>query len=130
MTLLHKILGFRVVFALLFLAPYVIASFFSVHVAYPDTLRIYKHDTQTLALCMRHDDVFKCTFDELQVDVRINDSYIFADTYEIWINNALQAVCYFVDDVVTYNDHLFDIAVIAQSYQILAASQSVCTKTD
>lgn len=65
---------------------------------------------------------------ELDVDIRVDDDYIVADTFSIYVNDKLQFVCYYDDD-----DHqkgnLIDIVVNEQAhtYSINAGSHASCT---
>lgn len=65
---------------------------------------------------------------DLDVTIRVDDDYIVADTFSIYVNDRLQFVCYYDDD-----DHqignLLDIIVNEQAYtySINAGSHASCT---
>lgn len=65
---------------------------------------------------------------DLNIDIRVNDEYIIADTFSIYVNDMLRFICYYDDD-----DHqtgnLVDIVINEQAftYSINAGSQATCT---
>lgn len=75
-----------------------------------------------------HDKVTRLTFHPtLAIDIRVDDDYITADTFSIYVNDKLQYVCYYDDD-----DHqvgnLADITINEESYtyRITAGGHASC----
>lgn len=64
----------------------------------------------------------------LDIDIFINDDYIFADTFSIYVNDHLQYVCFYDDDD-HQNGDLFDIVMDEQTYtyRIMAGKHASCT---